>query len=84
MANLCWISILLVFAALALMTAQMLQVTGGNLPSQAPTVLPAGVIGLVGWANRLLIVVFCAWVFVASWHAARLGSRQSLPLGGTL
>ena len=26
---------------------------------------------LVGWPNRLMIVTYCAWVFIAAWQASR-------------
>jgi hypothetical protein len=44
----------------------------GSLPAQAPPALPHGVIGVVGWANRLLVVVYCVWVAGVGMHAIRL------------
>jgi len=35
------------------------------------TILPHGVIALVGYFNRLLVVVYCAWAMVAAWHTAK-------------
>jgi hypothetical protein len=34
--------------------------------------LPHGVIGLVGWANRLLVVLYCAWAITVARHAMTL------------
>jgi hypothetical protein len=71
LANLTWTSVILFVAAFVLLIATFIQVNGA-LPAQAPPALPHGVIGLVGWANRLLVVVYCAWVVAVAWHANRL------------
>jgi hypothetical protein len=70
-ANLTWVSVLVLAATFVLLIATFSQL-GGALPAQAPKVLPAGVIGLVGWANRLLVVVDCVWVITVAWHAIAL------------
>jgi hypothetical protein len=75
-ANLSWISVVLLVATLVLMTVQFLQVTGGHLPQHAPTHLPAGVLGLDGWADRLFVLSNCLWVFVAAWQAMKLAGRK--------
>jgi len=67
-ANLTWISVVLLAATFALLVATFSQAVGGP-PAQAPRVLPNGVIGLVGWANRLLVVSYCVWVISVAWHA---------------
>lgn len=59
-ANLTWVSVALLAATFVLLIATFSQVDG-TLPTQAPTVLPPGVIGLVGWVDRLLVVLFCGW-----------------------
>ena len=64
--------VVLLAATLGLMTIQLMQVGGGHLPQHAPKSLPQGVLALDGWANRLIVVSFCLWVFVAAWHAIRL------------
>lgn len=69
-ANLTWISVLLMAATFILLIATYTQ-AGGDMTSP-PTVLPPGVIALVGWANRLLIVVYCTWVVTV----ARLASKM--------
>jgi hypothetical protein len=71
LANLTWISVVLFAAAFVLLTATFIQVDG-SLPAQAPQALPHGVIGVVGWANRLLVVVDCAWVVAVAAPAIRL------------
>jgi hypothetical protein len=77
-ANLSWISVVLLGATLVLMTVQFLQVTGGHLPQHAPTHLPAGVLGLDGWADRLFVLSNCLWVFVAAWQAMKLTGRKEI------
>ncbi len=77
LANLNWISIVLLIATLVLMTLQFLQVNGGQLPQHAPTRLPAGVIGLDGWADRLFVLTSCLWVLVAAWQALKLSDQKS-------
>lgn len=64
-ANLTWISPILMIAALIGMMVTFTQ-TGAPLPTSAPTELPPGVIGLVGWANRFLVVVYCVWVITVA------------------
>jgi hypothetical protein len=71
-ANLSWISVVLLVATLALMTMQLSRANGGHLPQHAPKSLPPGVLALDGWANRLIILSYCLWVFVAAWQAIKL------------
>ncbi len=75
-ANLTWVSVVLLVATFALLTITF-ELVEGSLPTQAPPVLPAGVIGLVGWANRLLVVAHCAWVLVVAREALDLTRRAS-------
>lgn len=67
-ANLSWISVVLLVATLAIMTIQMARINGGHLPQHAPKSLPPGVLALDGWADRLIVLSNCAWVLVAAWH----------------
>ncbi|HEX4206636.1 MAG TPA: DUF998 domain-containing protein [Ktedonobacteraceae bacterium] len=76
-ANLNWISVVLLVATLVLMTVQFAQVYGGQLPQHAPTRLPAGVLGLDGWADRLIVLSNCVWVFVAARPAMKLAGRKA-------
>jgi len=71
-ANLSWISVILLVATLALMTMQFAHLNGGHLPEHAPKSLPPGVLGLDGWANRLIVLSNCLWVIVAAWKAIKL------------
>ena len=76
LAHLSWISIVLLVATLALMTVQVAQAYGGQLPQQAPTHLPAGVLGVDGWADRLFVLSACVWALVAAWQTTKLRSAE--------
>jgi hypothetical protein len=76
LAHLSWISIVLLVATLALMTGQVAQAYGGQLPQHAPTHLPAGVLGVDGWADRLFVLSACTWTLVAAWQAMKLRSAE--------
>ena len=71
----CLVPILLIASTVA-MAAQFAQVNGGVLPDRAPSMLPAGVLGLDGWADRLLVLSFCIWQIVVGWQATRVGRRK--------
>jgi Protein of unknown function (DUF998) len=75
-ANLTWVSVLLMAASFAIFIATYIQ-AGGAMTAEAPAVLPPGVIALVGWTNRLLIVVYCMWVMTVAWQAIKLRSQES-------
>jgi hypothetical membrane protein len=75
-ANLTWMSVVLMAATFVLLIVTFTQ-AGGEMTSDV-TVLPAGVIALVGWANRLLIIAYNVWLMVVAWHAVNApGSRSS-------
>jgi len=76
-ANLSWISVVLLVAALAIMTMQMLRLNGGHLPQHAPKALPPGVLALDGWADRLIVLCNCSWVLLAAWQAIQLCRNHS-------
>jgi hypothetical protein len=80
-ANLSWISVVLLVATLFIMTMQMSRLNGGHLPQHAPKVLPPGVIALDGWADRLIVLTNSAWIFLAAWQAIRV---QRGPADGDL
>ncbi len=63
-ANLSWISVVLLVATLAIMTVQMARITRGHLPQHAPKWLPPGVPALDGWADRLIVFSNCTWVLL--------------------
>lgn len=68
-----WIAVLVMVAALMLEFVTYVH-AGGQIPddgSSLPlgTVLPHGTIALFGYANRLLIVVYCIWAIAAAREA---------------
>lgn len=71
-ANLTWISILLMAISFVILIITFTQ-SGAEMPTDSTTVtaLPAGVIGLVGWANRFLIIAYCAWVINLAWQSIK-------------
>lgn len=75
LAHLAWITRILLVGTFVLLVWSFMA-TYGSLPSQAPPALPHGVIGLVGWADRLLVVVDCTWVAAVAAHAIRLQSPR--------
>lgn len=78
LAHLNWISVVLLVATLVLMTVQVAQAYGGHLPQQAPAHLPAGVLGLDGWADRLIVLSNCLWVGVVALQVMKLDGTQLL------
>jgi len=69
--NLTWVSIILMAVSFAILIATYTQ-AGGDLNAGVATTLPDGVIALVGWANRFLIVVYCAWVITVARQAIKV------------
>jgi hypothetical membrane protein len=76
-ANLTWISYV-VMTVLLLMFMSAFKEAGGEIPSEitADMVLPDGVSTALGWANRFLIVVYCAWAITTAWQALKLRSQN--------
>lgn len=77
-ANLTWVSILLMAVTFAIMIATFIQ-TGGDMTADSTTVttLPDGVIALVGWTNRFLVVVYCVWVITAARQAIKIHGQSA-------
>jgi Protein of unknown function (DUF998) len=67
-ANLTWVSPVLMVAALIIM------IRGYTWPGNK---MNADVIAVVGWANRLLVVVYCVWVVAVARQALQLRRRPS-------
>jgi len=70
-ANLTWISVLLLILTFIIMIVTFTQ-SGGEVPPDGTvvTTLPPGVIALVGWANRFLVIAYNAWAMVVAWRSA--------------
>ena len=84
-ANLTWLSVVVWIATFVLMIATFIHALGG-LPAAPPEEVPPGVIALVGWTNRLMVVSAWAWVTTVAWLAinlhrrVRVAARQSTSL----
>ena len=76
-ANLSWINVVLLIVTLAIMTVQIARINGGHLPQHAPKSLPARVLALDGWADRMIVLTNCAWVLLAASYAIRLRQKAS-------
>jgi hypothetical protein len=63
-AHLTWISLVLLVAALLLMMSRHAGTPGGSTPQA---------VAVVGWANRLMVVVDCAWVAAVASQALQWG-----------
>jgi hypothetical protein len=75
-ANLSWISVVLLIATLAIMTMHLARVYGVHLPQHTPKSLPQGVLALDGCADRLIVLSNCGWVFLAAFRAVQLRSER--------
>ena len=69
-ANLTWVSVVLLAVTCVLMAVTFSQTPGG-LPSHPPKVLPAGVIGLFGWTNRLQVFLYCTLAITVAGRAMK-------------
>jgi Protein of unknown function (DUF998) len=76
-ANLSWVSVLLLVVTLAILTMQFAKANGGVLPQHAPKFLPPGVLPLDGWADRLVVLSNCTWVLLASYQAIALRRKHA-------
>lgn len=75
-ANLTWISLAVMAASFALLIFTYTW-AGGDMSAGVITTLPPGVIAVVGWANRLLVLAYCVWVMTVAWQALKLDARAS-------
>lgn len=76
-ANLTWISVIVLAATFVVMVSTFMA-TGAPTPAQAPKVLPPGVIGLVGWANRLLVLAYCIWTITVAWEGIKRSAQTAI------
>ncbi len=72
-----WISLVLMAVTLALMMYTFVQ--SGVKMDTTPRVditLPDGVIGVVGWFNRLLVVAYIVWVMKVAWISLKVKKKK--------
>ncbi len=80
LAHLTWVSVVLLIVTLVIMGVTYTR-AGGEVPADGKslplgTVLPSGVVAVVGWADRILLVVYLVWVIAVAWQAIRLRSQK--------
>src|SRR5262249_61426679 len=75
-----WMSTVLLGVTFVVMVVSFMQVQG-SLPTHVPQSVPPGVIALVGWANRLLMLTYCAWVVTVASTGIRLKSEKVAAAG---
>ena len=76
LAHLTWVSVVLLIVSLVIMTIQVAQANGGHLPQHAPATLPAGVIGISGLADRLIVLANCMWVGFVGWQITQMAEKD--------
>lgn len=65
-----WLSVIAMICSFILLITTFMR-AGGDMSGGAVAVIPDGVIAVVGWANRLLIAVYIAWLIAAAWYAKK-------------
>lgn len=65
MANLTWVSLVLMAVAMVVMMSGFAQ-AGFADAGTYPISVPAGVIALAGWTNRLLVAAYCLWLIATA------------------
>jgi|SRR5690348_8036076 len=75
-AHLTWITVLLFVVSFIVMVATFAHALGG-LPSAPPKEVPPGVVALVGWTDRLLVLSAWGWITTVAWIAVRLREAPS-------
>jgi Protein of unknown function (DUF998) len=70
-ANLTWVSLVLMAAALIVMIRAHPRGSGK---------MASGTFAVVGWANRLLVVIYCVWLMTVAWQAIQLRRKSSRPM----
>ncbi|HUI72142.1 MAG TPA: DUF998 domain-containing protein [Spirochaetia bacterium] len=74
--NLTWVSVVLFAASFGVMVLTFQRAGIKMDPQAGPTAhAPAGVMGYVGWADRLIVVVYCLWVSILAWQAIKLSEK---------
>jgi hypothetical membrane protein len=70
--HLTWVSVVLLVISFVVLISTYMQSGGDTTAGTKITTLPDGVIAVVGWTNRLLVIVFAAWTAAVAWWAIRL------------
>jgi hypothetical protein len=75
-ANLTWVSLVLMATSFATLIFTYTR-AGGDMSAGVITTLPPGVIAVVGWANRLLVLAYSLWVITVARQAIKLDVHKS-------
>lgn len=72
-----WISLILMAVTMSLFISSYIQ-AGGVMDStpRVHIVLPEGVIAIVGWFNRLLVVTYIVWVLKVAWISLKVKGKK--------
>lgn len=62
-----WVSVVLLVASFVLLITTYMNAGGDTSTGAVVTELPDGVVAVVGWTNRLLVIVFAAWTAAVAW-----------------
>jgi hypothetical protein len=76
-ANLSWVSVVLLVVTLAIMTMQFAKANGGVLPQHAPKFLPPGVLRLNGLSDRIIVLSNSTWLLLASYQVIALRRKHA-------
>lgn len=80
--NLTWITVVLFVVSFIVMVATFAHALGG-LPSAPPKEVPPGVVALVGWTDRLLVLSVWVWITTVAWLTIRSAEATSSPSTAT-
>lgn len=73
-ANLTWVSLVLMGVSFALLIITYTQ-AGGDLNAGSDAPLPDGVVAVIGYANRLVVTLYCLWAATVAWWALKLRGK---------
>ncbi len=75
--HLTWVSLVLLAGTFAVFLSTHTHGSGATGARVVPKVLHPAAFASVGWANRLLVVIYCLWVMTVSWKALGVRGRTS-------
>lgn len=76
LAHATWVSVVLLVISFGVLMSTYVSAGGDLNAGTKITELPDGVVAFVGWTNRLLVVVYSAWVAAVAWYLMRVGSAR--------
>lgn len=77
LANLTWVSLILMAITMFLFISSYMQAGGVmNTTPRVEITLPEGVIAVVGWFNRLLVIAYILWVVKVAWIFLKVKGKK--------